>query len=80
MSDAPPATSPDWPLRQLVAFRYIAVALTLLIVPDLIAGTVPGVERAMNWLVELSNAQLFHVRPQLIQPNGSGDTSCVVCC
>ena len=75
MSNAPPATSPSWPLWQRVAFRFIAVALTLLIVPDLIAGSVPIVGRAMNGIVELSNAQLFHVRPTLIQPNGSGDTS-----
>ncbi len=75
MSDASPATTPDWPFWQRVAFRFIAVALTLLIVPDLIAGIVPGVEGAMNAIVELANAQLFHVRPKLIAPNGSGDTS-----
>lgn len=64
-----------WPLWQRLAFRFVTVAMALLILPDLIASKVDAVGTAMDWLVRMANAQLFHVRPTLIQPNGSGDTS-----
>lgn len=73
--DASLTSRTTWPIWQRIAFRFVTVAMALLILPDLIASEVDAVSTAMDWLVQAANAQLFHVRPTLIQPNGSGDTS-----
>ncbi len=38
------------PLRQRLAFRFVTVAMALLILPDLIASKVNAVGTAMDWL------------------------------
>ncbi len=38
------------PLRQRLAFRFVTVAMALLIPPDLIASKVDAVGTAMDWL------------------------------
>ncbi len=73
--DAAPDPMPRWPLWQRIAFRFIAVALPLLIIPNLIASWIKPLDTGIDAAVEAANTHLFHVRPVLIAPNGSGDTS-----
>ena len=75
---APPVhpLSPQvWPLWQRIGFRFVAIFLPLLIVPDLLSDWISPLGTAMDAAVQAANAHLFHVRPMLVQPNGSGDTS-----
>jgi hypothetical protein len=58
-----------------VAFRFIAIFLPLLIVPDLLAQWIAPLGTAVDAIVQAANTHLFHVRPALVQMNGSGDTS-----
>ena len=73
---------PSWPLWQRLLFRYFFIYFALTISPWTWLDSIPGVSTvtqywgiAMDWLVNKSNALLFHVRPQLVPVNGSGDTS-----
>ena len=77
-----PATTPAWPLWQLVLFRFFSVYLLLQIAPWDWFFAVPGVPfilrflgQATNAAVYWSNAHVFHVREKLVPVNGSGDTS-----
>jgi hypothetical protein len=75
MTDPEPAQAPRWPLWQRVAFRTLALLLGLLIIPDLLTGVIPGLDRAIDAAVQGANRNLLHVAPTLVAPNGSGDTS-----
>src|SRR4051812_12456646 len=84
---AQPIATPEvsisvWPLWQRVLFRFFAVYLVLQIAPWNWFRAVPGVPFvlryyfiAVNKAVTAANADIFHVRETLVQPNGSGDTS-----
>src|SRR3954469_1901046 len=71
-----------WPLWQRVLFRFFFVYLLLQIQPWNWLRAIPGVPylfrpwfRFMAWAVYASNERLFHVAPELVAPNGSGDTT-----
>lgn len=69
-----------WPLWRNLAFRFCFTFLLLLIIPWVLSipGTnfiYQGYYQLTHWLVTLANDYVFHVRPQLVLPNGSGDTS-----
>ena len=71
-----------WPLSQRVLFRFFFVYLVLQTEPWRWFRSIPGVPVALRYyarLVDLAvhagNASMFHVRPTLVQVNGSGDTS-----
>lgn len=64
-----------WPVWQRVAFRFVAVSMGLTIIPDQLASIVPPLGGVMDAVVQAANTHLFHLRPVLVQPNGSGDTS-----
>jgi hypothetical protein len=73
---------PRWPLWRLLLFRFFFIYFALTITPWTWLDSVPGVTVvtqywgfAMDWLVNKSNALVFHVRPELVPINGSGDTS-----
>jgi hypothetical protein len=81
-----PATSepvaPVWPQWQRLLFRFFFIYLLFQITPWNWFYAIPGVpfvlryyERAVDWAVQTSNAELFHVRETLVPVNGSGDTS-----
>ena len=81
-ADHPAAAAEVWPLWQRVLFRVGFVYLLLQMAPWTWFDAVPGVAavtgyagRVDAWAVEGSNARAFHVRPTLVAPNGSGDTS-----
>jgi hypothetical protein len=75
MTAADVTQDPRWPLWQRIAFRTLAVFFGLLIIPDLLSGVVPGLDRAIDAAVQGANRNLLHVAPTLVAPNGSGDTS-----
>ena len=71
-----------WPLWQRVLFRFFFAYLVLQIAPWTWFGRLPFVGvvlrywyRLTNWAVYAANDHIFHVRPTLVPPNGSGDTS-----
>lgn len=75
-----------WPLWKRLLFRFFFIYLALAIEPWAWLDNVPGVSvvtqfftkhyySAVDWAVAKSNAWIFHVRPQLVPFNGSGDTS-----
>ena len=79
---AGPSGSVVWPAWQRVLFRVGFVYLLLQMAPWTWLDGVPGVAavtgyagRLDAWAVEGANARAFHVRPTLVPPNGSGDTS-----
>src|SRR5215213_5906736 len=72
----------QWPLWQRLLFRFFFIYFALTITPWTWLDRIPGVETvtkywysAMDWMVNKSNALVFHVRPQLVPVAGSGDTS-----
>lgn len=69
------ADTARWPVWQRVVFRLVALSMGLMVLPDLLASIVPPFGRVTDAAVQAANAHLFHVRPVLIEPNGSGDTS-----
>lgn len=78
----PVETVEPWPLWQRVLFRFFFIYLVMYAAPWNWLGVVPGVAalltpiRAMvNATVQWANRTIFHVRPELVLPNGSGDTS-----
>ena len=72
-----------WPVWQLLLFRFFFTYLLLQTAPWNWFRAIPyygelvlsPIYQAIDWAVTTSNAQLFHVRDTLVQPNGSGDTS-----
>ena len=77
-----PASEHPWPLWRKVLFRFFFIYLLLQLAPWTWLDTIPGVgyvtqyfSKAFTWVVESANRYLFHIRPVLIPPNGSGDTS-----
>ena len=67
----------------MLLFRFFFVYLLLQTAPWNWFRAIPyygelvlsPIYQAIDWAVTTSNAQLFHVRETLVQPNGSGDTS-----
>ena len=73
---------PVWPLYKRIIFRFFFILLVLITAPWLWLEPVPGINylltyynQFMDWIVNIANAKLFHVRPVLVPLNGSGDTS-----
>src|SRR5689334_12406832 len=75
-----------WPLSRRLLFRfffiYLAISMELWGWLDNLpwVGAVTGFftnyyYKVMEWIVARSNEWVFHVRPQLVPLNGSGDTS-----
>ena len=71
-----------WPLWRKILFRFFCIYFTLYMSPWTWLGSLPvfGViaeyyGTAENWLVNLGNQHLFHVKDVLVPLNGSGDTS-----
>ncbi len=76
-----PPSSP-WPWWRKIMFRFFFIYLLLQIAPWTWFDIIPGVSfitryyyMGMDWLVELANKHVFHVREVLVPLNGSGDTS-----
>lgn len=74
--------TPAWPIWKKIIFRFFFAYLILQTAPWTWFDSIPGVEyvtryyyQFMDWLVNLANAKIFHVRPVLVPVNGSGDTS-----
>jgi hypothetical protein len=68
-----------WPLWKKILFRFMFVLLTIFMAPW---TWLPGTDfitkyyfQLLDWVVDVSNAHLFHVRKVLVPMNGSGDTS-----
>src|SRR5450432_1441272 len=73
---------PFWPLWRKIIFRFFFIFLAFVITPWEWITDIPGVgfivgfyDKLMDWMVDIANAKLFHVRPVLVPLNGSGDTS-----
>jgi hypothetical protein len=71
-----------WPTWKKILFRFIFIYLTLFIAPWTWLDSIPGVDfitryyyQVNDWLVNMANTYVFHVRPVLVPFNGSGDTS-----
>jgi len=75
-----------WPLWRRLLFRFFFIYLALQTEPwtwlDRLpwVGTVTGFltkyyYQAMEWAVRRSNDWFFHLKKELVMPNGSGDTS-----
>lgn len=75
-----------WPLWRRLLFRFFFIYLALQTEPwtwlDRLpwVGTVTGFftkyyYQAVEWAIRRSNAWFFHVKTDLVMPNGSGDTS-----
>lgn len=71
-----------WKPWRLIVFRFFFLYLLLQIAPWTFIGYIPGGDYLMqfyyqfiDWLVNIANENLFHVREQLVPVNGSGDTS-----
>ncbi|MBC7896916.1 MAG: hypothetical protein H7066_15975 [Cytophagaceae bacterium] len=76
------AASSRWPVWQRVLFRFFFIYLGLQIAPWNWIARIPGMgfvsgwySQAVNWAVQLTNRRFWHVRDELVLPNGSGDTS-----
>ncbi len=79
---APTAAVTTWPLWRKSLFRFSSIYLLLYTSPLQWLGDVPGFNyvgqgygKAEEWFVNLANTHLLHVKPVLVMPNGSGDTS-----
>jgi len=70
----------------MIIFRFFFILFAFLIAPWSWFDSIPYInkvttfftgyyDKAMDWAVQLSNANLFHVRKVLVPVNGSGDTS-----
>ncbi|WP_461092802.1 hypothetical protein [Spirosoma gilvum] len=71
-----------WDWWRKVLFRFSCIYLILYMSPLGWLGNIPVLnwlnefyEKAENWLVNLANTYLFHVKDVLVPLNGSGDTS-----
>ncbi len=77
-----PLVVTPWPPWARLLFRFAFVYILLYAAPWNWLGFVPGsgsaleyVSRFDDWAVRAANARVFHVRAELVAPNGSGDTS-----
>jgi len=80
--DSIAAGNPPWPLWKKLLFRFFSVYFVIFIAPLTWVELIPGGDniskyyyQLMDWLVNLGNNLLFHVKPVLVPINGSGDTS-----
>lgn len=71
-----------WPLWRRILFRFFFIYLFFSVAPWSWLDFIPGLSYLtnlysdlMDWAVNLANKTLFHVRPELVPLNGSGDTS-----
>jgi hypothetical protein len=78
----PTLLSAAWSLWRRIVFRFFFILLILIIAPWTWLEAIPGSDYLLrfwysliDWMVNTSNAKLFHVRPVLVPINGSGDTS-----
>lgn len=74
--------SSPWPAGRKILFRFFFVYLMLQVAPWTWLDAIPGISsitqyyyEGLDWALNMANQYLFHVRPVLVQPNGSGDTS-----
>jgi hypothetical protein len=72
----------SWPAWKKITFRFFFIYLALFTAPWTWLDAIPGISyitqyyyQATDWLVNIANDYLFHVRPLLVPLNGSGDTS-----
>ncbi|MVM33239.1 hypothetical protein GO755_24575 [Spirosoma sp. HMF4905] len=72
----------QWALWRKLLFRFFGVYLLLYMAPLTWLGDIPVLNliseyygKAENWLVNLTNTYIFHVKDVLVPLNGSGDTS-----
>lgn len=74
----------NWPLWQKIIFRFFFIYFIIYTAPWTWIGYIPGSWKwevtqyhyqFMDWLVNVSNNNIFHLYPALIPFNGSGDTS-----
>ncbi len=75
-------TGEIWPIWRKIIFRFLFIYFILQTTPWNWIDDVPGVyyitrypDKLIYWLVEFTNANLFHIRPTLVPINGSSDTS-----
>jgi hypothetical protein len=77
---------PDWPFWRRLLFRFFFIYFALTIAPWSWLDPAPKVGEwtsfitqyywnGVSWAVTKSNEWFFHIRPVLVYPNGSGDTS-----
>lgn len=72
-----------WPTWRKIAFRFAFIYIVLYTTPwALPTSAIPWLANITNfydagwdWIVRLFNTHFFHVRPELVPLNGSGDTS-----
>lgn len=72
----------NWPLWRKIIFRFFFIYFMLLIAPWTWLDSIPGVSSVTqyyysfdDWLVNLFNKNIFHVKEVLVPLGGSGDTS-----
>ena len=72
----------NWPLWQKILFRFFFIYFAFVVTPWTWLDQIPGVSfvtqfyyQLLDWAVNTANAKIFHVRPELVPLNGSGDTS-----
>ncbi|HUS00159.1 MAG TPA: hypothetical protein VMY77_00445 [Chitinophagaceae bacterium] len=70
-----------WPLWRKIIFRFFFIYILSQVVPWWV-NAIPGANlfskyynSVVEWMVDIANANLFHVREILVPLNGSGDTS-----
>lgn len=71
-----------WPSWKILVFGFCFIYFMVLISPWTWLDFIPYVSEitkyayvVMDWMVQKSNKYIFHVRPVLVEVNGSGDTS-----
>ncbi len=71
-----------WSIGQRLLFRFFFIYWILYIAPWTWFSVIPGIEwlmqfyfDAVDWLVNFVNKFIFHIKDELVAPNGSGDTS-----
>jgi len=89
MTDVQPQ-QPAWPLWKKIALRFFVVYFFFQVDPvgflfsyldnikwvgNVTQYVTQYYSQFQDWMVNFSNSHFFHVRPVLVPPNGSGDTS-----
>ena len=76
------STTQNWTFLQKITFRFFFIYFVLQIQPWTLLAELYNASSlfkyynlVMDWLVEMGNKHLFHVREVLVPLNGSGDTS-----
>ncbi|WP_460962894.1 hypothetical protein [Spirosoma litoris] len=82
MINAPTHSPEQWPVWRKLLFRFFCIYLLLYMSPLNWLGDIPFLNlvgeyysSAEDWLVNLANTYIFHVKDVLVPLNGSGDTS-----